>query len=939
MARYKYLYRYSLDYGETWVDLTPAVNSAQTEITQNLCTADFKSAKDTASFVLPAAPSQLKETFIQALLGDSEILVEIFTPGPVKVQWGDEDVMWEDLKVLWEGSVRFFTGYVDRNSIDIRSYPLTASINVKVNDVSTLHMDDKVDHHIYLKGKKVSEIVYSLLSFAGYAYTEGGITESEDKVLEAFVVDKDNSKSYREYIDTLLFELGGYVLNFNEDGLAEIVRIAWDDSVGYSVVDNPLNSEGVTTRTSILKEDGVKLTWSTLKWSANADEVVWQDSISRSIADGATVGEDVEEGRYWPDGGEITPSYMEFDASLMDTPYLTRESRKQNEDLSIIAVENVTAEIQATKNRQAFNDWQYPIIQEFADDYGLTSNPMAWPKKAWYLLRNNTNETVNIQHFRLKGKVLYRDRKNTLKTTGSQNPKEYVSEYIYTESHANQFLQFYWHFLQKSRTVVSWKEVNSERTLGDVVRVSHKGSQVSFDAVIAGMTVSYIGKVKVTAFSAVCVDSHSVEYPTVAQSAVSGSAITAVDGEDGKDGKDAAVISIEADRTTRKVDLRSEDSISVAFTLTYQNVSGTKSFELSTDGGVTWFAYPVSSWGESVTVVSVALQDNDDQTYTFRFKVGDESRTLTITNVDMTVYGKYLGLYMSPDDIEEEYLDRDYFVCSETYRDFVIGNAYEYHKADELWFLIEANDAKQANKLLVALNSMVEGGVELPDGANPNSVSWFKMMVVYKAIFDALFARAITLLQGGSIQSEGFKDTDTEHVGFKIDSNGNAVFANARLTGDSFFYGKFKCPTISSLPNTEGGTSVSASIRAFGGVNSASQWNDIYNFFTSNSLAENVTYNCASSAYTSVSYVKRTGEYFYFYNSSMGQVGVIGRDYSSFGSSYFCSGVTAAQTVTVSYGAGDILMLHDVQQGNAGLKSEQIYWQSISGHRVLCIKP
>lgn len=492
MARYKYLYRYSVDRGQSWTDLSSIVNSSMTTIVPSLCTADFKSARDKATFEIPAVPSEVKQRFINALISDLSILIEI--------KDGDEVV---------------FTGYVDRDETSLRSYPYTANVSVSVCDVSILHLDDKVNRHIFLENKTITQIVHELLSYAGYAYDSSAIATSEERTIAAFVIDKDNCDTYRSYIDTLLLEAGGYVLDFKADGIASIARISWDDASGYSLVDNPVVADGITTRTKILKEDGVSLKWSTLKWTPDANQTIWQDSISRKIDSNLIVGEDVEKGRYWPDGGEINPVYMEYDSSLLDKAYLTRETRKQNEDLSIIAVKDVTAEIQATKNRQAFNAWQYPIIQEFVDDHGLTSNPMAWPKKAWYLLRNNTNETVNIQHFRLHGKVLYRDQIHTLKILDSKNPKEYVSKYIYTQEHAQHFINFYWHFMKHSRNVVSWKEIDSERHLGDVVRVSHKGSFSTIDAVIAGMTITYIGKVKVTAFSAVGIDSQVVNYETI----------------------------------------------------------------------------------------------------------------------------------------------------------------------------------------------------------------------------------------------------------------------------------------------------------------------------------------------------------------------------------------------------------------------------------------
>ena len=280
MNRYNLSYKYSLDYGANWIDITEIVDSANTSIVSNLCSAGFKSQQDTASFTIPAVESALKQNLINALIDNSDVLVEIC-----------------------EGDTTIFTGYVDKDNISIKSYPLTASITLDLTDVSAKALDDTVDKHIYLKGKTVTQIVHYLLDLAGYAYDDSIIDTADEQTLEAFVVDKDKSETYREYIDTLLFEIGGYVLDFNAQGIARIVKINWKATGTASVVDNPMTSEGVATKTKILNEDGVSLKWASTKWSADDNQLLWQDSISRSLEDNYVTGEDVANKAYWPADG------------------------------------------------------------------------------------------------------------------------------------------------------------------------------------------------------------------------------------------------------------------------------------------------------------------------------------------------------------------------------------------------------------------------------------------------------------------------------------------------------------------------------------------------------------------------------------------------------------------------------------------------------------
>jgi len=101
--------------------------------------------------------------------------------------------------------------------------------------------------------------------------------------------------------------------------------------------------------------------------------------------------------RYWPENGELVPSFMEFSTEWLDTPYLRRDTRMQNEDLSIIMAKQGTvgASIRAMRGGKVYDfpiPEGYPVPTsptDFTDDpYNFTANPLAWAKKAWYLLYN-----------------------------------------------------------------------------------------------------------------------------------------------------------------------------------------------------------------------------------------------------------------------------------------------------------------------------------------------------------------------------------------------------------------------------------------------------------------------------------------------------------------------------------------------------------------------
>lgn len=521
--RFSLLYRFSTDYGLTWVDLTPQVDSRQTVITQNLCTNNFTSAKDEATFVMPETPlydadgnATPKKLLMDALMGDDDILVEINAPGPVDVLWKGDDVLWKGFHVQWRGSVRYFTGYADRSSMNLRSYPLPPRLTVKVQDVSVLHLDDKVNDDILLENKRISEIVAALLAHAGYVSVGSTALEAaDDETLEAFVIDKDGSRTYRQYIDDLLFEAGGYVLDFNESGQANVVHLQWDGSASASrTIDNPMNADGVTLRSAWLKEDGVKVTWSSLAWAANTR--IWQADISQDSEGGVLTGQKVQAGHYWPENGELDPVYMEYDAKLLDSDYLTRASRRENKDLTVIMAKNMSARIDAMQGNSKFTAWtrpdpvSWPAGDNWKDKYGIPSNPAYWPTKAWHLLYNGSGSDVTLTFFSIYGDVLYRSKVNTVEMAGSQNPKEYESIYIYNQAHAERFAQFWWHFLQTSRYQFTWSEPNRRSALNDVVSVGVKGNGSTQKALIAGKTSKWINdNVEVISYTAVGIDTYS----------------------------------------------------------------------------------------------------------------------------------------------------------------------------------------------------------------------------------------------------------------------------------------------------------------------------------------------------------------------------------------------------------------------------------------------
>lgn len=474
--------RYSISKNKTdWINLSEIINSKNTELVRNLCTNSFKSAVDTATFTLignvSTKGSGIREQAILMLMEALENASTLYA----KVEIAENPI---------------FLGIVDLSSFSIESSKVEGNVVISCRDISSLYLDDAIQKNIFYENKKVSEVVISLLSEAGYATGKNEIEDVDDYTLPAFVIDpEEDSRTYRDVIDTLLFEAGGYVIKANEEGWIDILRIPstppdeQPDGIDYAV------SFGLSSKASMLDNDGLNLEWSTLA-ETDENQTVYVDTISRDVDDdGNVIGVEIENGGYFPEDGDITPSYQEFDASLLDREYNTGVSRKKNSDLTIICVRDVSAEIIASDingntvdNSEA---WDYPVLPSL----GMEKNPTIWPLKAWYLLKNKYGSVLNLQQFVLHGRVLYRNKVfHTVVPSSAKSPEEYTSTYIFNQAHAERFSKFYWHFKRFSRVVHTWVDYEyGNKEIGSVVTINHKGTSAGQPALIVQASIGFEG--------------------------------------------------------------------------------------------------------------------------------------------------------------------------------------------------------------------------------------------------------------------------------------------------------------------------------------------------------------------------------------------------------------------------------------------------------------
>ena len=145
---------------------------------------------------------------------------------------------------------------------------------------------------------------------------------------------------------------------------------------------------------------------------------------------------------------------------------------------------------------------------------------------------------------------------------------------------------------------------------------------------------------------------------------------------------------------------------------------------------------------------------------------------------------------------------------------------------------------------------------------------------------------------------------------------------NGILTGASgTFTGQFDTPALRSVSNASSGTTISQSIPA--GTDYKARYNAFKSFFQK---CPNVPIDVSISGHSEKFYFTKYNYGYAVYYANGTHLSYV--DINNVGSSrqsYTGGGITTAFTISAIYGAGDILILKDVQTGSAGLQSGQVY--------------
>ena len=507
-------YEYTLKINDTTynpADMARVVNSESMEIKTVLCNTAYKSGVNTLTFGIRPRNRHLFNTIYTAIQEKKTSTITVV------------DTL-DNNKVV-------FRGLVNMNSVEMRSSDRNEGLTINCVDRSS-YLDTVVTDDFVMEGANKSDCVRALLTRAesttGQTLTL--LSSLLNTNLEYFVVRSSDKKTYREYIDTLLYESGGYVLIYDmaADGF-RIVKV--ERTTPVRTVTAYLIQDKLTTKSIIYDHDGVTLGYQIVKSKDNVN--LYTEGINISVtSEGKVVGQDIPKGHYFPATGSTIPTYQAYTTEGLDREFLTGIKATKNQDLKLLFAKNITVNIQCDK--QLTNPPAIPAI-------GWTGQNQFYPDKAWCLYINNNNPTsyklsedvlasvdkdyyrkegnvythiqnvqptdtpkangwyegigANLTSFELQGTAIYVSQVQEVTTpANAKNPEPYQSTFIFNETDAKNFNKWIYNIKVCSGTTSEWTANENEYAIGEVVGVQQKDTAVIMPHIIVQKTAYSLDK-------------------------------------------------------------------------------------------------------------------------------------------------------------------------------------------------------------------------------------------------------------------------------------------------------------------------------------------------------------------------------------------------------------------------------------------------------------
>ena len=456
-----------------WTDITALVDSRTTKIDIAGCSEELKSVINKCSFEMRYNTSPSKAVH-STIVG--KILSAKQAGQTVKFRMG---------------GIASFVGKVDLGSFSQRNGRIPGFLTVTVEDNSYLldeampasfeypENDDLDDdgYAVFDKANLAQSIVMLRLLDAGYTIDQIDM-ENSDSITEKVrrvVYDADDERTYRDFIDTLLYEHCA-VLYTTPEGKLSVRRLYKESPTSERSLDHFLVNDGIETSGGDYQFDGVKVVWSNLSRLDGA--VVYNANITMKLDDeGNREGEEIQPQHYWPEDGDIEETWQEFNATFLDREYQTKVSRIKNKDLSLISVKNA-----------------YYEVDKDAEILLANNPPEIRPTKARVLWWNSHSTDVKkLYGFTIVGDALFRSRLNdtTYPTDAKRLDDAYETEFVYTSEAAAKLANHLHRFRKYGDLQHKWAEIDVDTPMFQVVTVSAPDTLISSLGMVISQSITF----------------------------------------------------------------------------------------------------------------------------------------------------------------------------------------------------------------------------------------------------------------------------------------------------------------------------------------------------------------------------------------------------------------------------------------------------------------
>ena len=504
-------YKIYLTIGDVRVEMSNFISKLSLSFQHNLCSTSWKSVTDTASCIL-----QFNDRNIPQLAEVVSKLIEAqqaFPPEEVKFEAVSKD-----------DETTYFYGYLDLGKLSVESSKLPGSVSLTAKSFMD-KLDVKPHVNFVLYPSTVREVVEKCLVEAGFTDNVKWISSVGGmKVQVPFVVTEDDSDTWRDKIDTLLSEMGGYTLSYDHKDKLFFVSKVNDES--KKVSDTPIRYHVQTklksTSTKYAK-DGVVVSYGNLKTSK--DQLVYIHNISLSQGDVLDPeGDEVKPGDYYPFDSDVTKTLEEYQTDLLDYRTLIGNTRKANEHISIYYVDPASTKVTIVASDmegKGVSDWN--DNQTFYSPEGGFTYPAGgafYPRKAWFCFRNKSDKSVNLTRFSISGDTYYSDAEyKMVMPPDCKEPDEYSAKYIIDTETVKNFATFLMNQKRFGGDTTTWTERWEDHEIGDKVEIQHKSGNIINAVIVRKESIIY-GKELWAKITAVSTDGWSFEQPSLVQGSV-----------------------------------------------------------------------------------------------------------------------------------------------------------------------------------------------------------------------------------------------------------------------------------------------------------------------------------------------------------------------------------------------------------------------------------